>query len=51
MNIDLKNRIDTELGVDIPIEIFIGNSNISQLVNLLLQQLAAKNTISQNFID
>ena len=45
MNIDLKNRIDTELGVDIPIEMFIGNSNINQLVNLLLQQLAAKTTI------
>ncbi|MBD2524477.1 thioester reductase domain-containing protein [Nostoc sp. FACHB-133] len=45
MNIDLKNRIDTELGVDIPIEMFLGNSNINQLVNLLLQQLAAKNTI------
>lgn len=45
MNIDLKNRIDTELGVDIPIEMFLGDSNINQLVNLLLQQLAAKNTI------
>ncbi|MGF1938492.1 MAG: thioester reductase domain-containing protein [Nostoc sp. ChiQUE02] len=45
MNIDLKNRIDTELGVDIPIEMFLGNSNINQLVNLLLQQLTAKNTI------
>jgi thioester reductase-like protein len=45
MNIDLKNRIDTELGVDIPIEMFLGSSNINQLVNLLLQQLAAKNTI------
>lgn len=44
MNIDLKNRIDTELGLDIPIEIFLGNSNIHQLVNLLLQQLAAKKT-------
>ncbi|WP_332994540.1 thioester reductase domain-containing protein [Scytonema sp. PRP1] len=46
MNIDLKNRIDTELGVDIPIEMFLGSSNINQLVNLLLQQLAAKNTIT-----
>ncbi|WP_414588695.1 thioester reductase domain-containing protein [Scytonema sp. PCC 10023] len=45
MNIDLKNRIDTELGVNIPIEMFLGESNINQLVNLLLQQLAAKNTI------
>jgi len=48
MNIDLKNRIDTELGVDIPIEMFLGDSNINQLVNLLLQQLAAKNTILSN---
>jgi hypothetical protein len=45
MNIDIKNRIDTELGVDIPIEIFIGDSNINQVVNLLLAQLAAKKTI------
>lgn len=45
MNIDLKNRIDTELGVNIPIDIFIGNFNTSQLANLLLQQLATKNTI------
>ncbi|WP_392482051.1 thioester reductase domain-containing protein [Nostoc sp. C110] len=45
MNIDLKNRIDTELGVDIPIDMLLGNSNINQLVNFLLQQLAAKNTI------
>jgi thioester reductase-like protein len=45
MNIDLKNRIDTELGVDIPIEMFLGNSNINQLVNLLLQQIAGKNPI------
>ncbi|SRR5579883_994921 len=44
MNIDLKNRIDTELGVDMPIEMLLGDSNISQLVNVLLQQLAAKNT-------
>ncbi|BAY49687.1 thioester reductase domain-containing protein [Scytonema sp. HK-05] len=44
MNIDLKNRIDTELGVNIPIEIFIGNLNISQLANLVLQQLATQNT-------
>ncbi|HYW22004.1 MAG TPA: thioesterase domain-containing protein, partial [Nodularia sp. (in: cyanobacteria)] len=41
-NIELKNRIDTALGVDIPIEILLGNSNIQQLVNLLLQQLADK---------
>jgi thioester reductase-like protein len=38
-------QIVTELGVDIPIEMFLGSSNINQLVNLLLQQLAAKNTI------
>ncbi|MEC4817849.1 MAG: thioester reductase domain-containing protein [Scytonema sp. PMC 1069.18] len=48
MNIDLKNRIDTELGVNIPIEMLLGSSNINQLVNLLRQQLAAKNiTLSQ----
>ncbi|MEC4817932.1 MAG: thioester reductase domain-containing protein, partial [Scytonema sp. PMC 1069.18] len=45
MNIDLKNRIDTELGVDIPIEMFLGDSNINQLVNLLLQQLVDKDTV------
>lgn len=48
MNIDLKNRIDTELGVDIPIEMFLCNSNINELANLLLQQLATKNTIIIN---
>ncbi len=48
MNIDLKNRIDTELGVDIPIDIFIDNYNINQVVNLLLEQLAAKKTIYSN---
>lgn len=46
MSIDLKNRLDTELGVDLPIEIFLDNSNTSQLVGLLLQQLEAKNTTS-----
>ncbi|MBP5975914.1 thioester reductase domain-containing protein [Brasilonema sp. CT11] len=46
MNIELKNRIDTELAVDIPIEIFLGDSNINQLVNLLVQQLEAKKTNS-----
>ncbi|MBW4553454.1 MAG: thioester reductase domain-containing protein [Aphanocapsa sp. GSE-SYN-MK-11-07L] len=45
MTIDLKNRIDTELGIDIPIENFLGNSNINQLVELFQKQLAAKNTI------
>ncbi|MBC6432164.1 AMP-binding protein [Nostoc sp. HG1] len=49
MNIDLKNRIDTELGVDVPIEMFLGNSNINQLVNLLLQQVAEKNTILSKY--
>jgi thioester reductase-like protein len=45
MNIELKNRIDTELAVDIPIEMFLGDSNINELVNLLLKQLVSKNTI------
>lgn len=42
MNIDFKNRVDTELGVDIPIEILLSNLKISQLADLLIQQLAAK---------
>jgi len=42
MNIDLKNRIDTEIGVDVPIEMFIDGANITDLANLLLQQLASK---------
>jgi thioester reductase-like protein len=45
MNIELKNRIDTELGLDIPIEMLFSDSNIKQLVNFLLKQLATKNTI------
>jgi thioester reductase-like protein len=46
MNIELKNRIDTELGVSIPITMLLGNSNIQQLVNFLLQQITANNTIN-----
>lgn len=45
MNIDLKNSIDTELGVNVPIEIFLGASTINQLVSLLIKQLVAKDTI------
>lgn len=49
MNIDLKNRIDTELGLNIPIEILISNLNISQLGNFLIQQLAAKKPTSSEY--
>ncbi|MHC5829778.1 MAG: acyl carrier protein, partial [Nostoc sp.] len=41
-NIDLKNRIDTEIDVNLPIEILLAGSNIHQLVNILLEQLTSK---------
>ncbi|MEH2461712.1 AMP-binding protein [Nostoc sp.] len=45
-NIDLKNRIDTEIGVNLPIEILLAGSNIHQLVNLLLEELTSKRFVA-----
>ncbi len=50
-NIDLKNRIDTEIGVNLPIEIFLSGSNIHQLVNILLEQLTSKSIATNDVID
>ncbi|OKH50387.1 thioester reductase [Calothrix sp. HK-06] len=50
-NIDLKNQIDTEIGVNLPIEILLAGSNIHQLVDILLEQLTSKSIANNNFID
>jgi thioester reductase-like protein len=50
-NIDLKNQIDTEIGVNLPIEILLAESNIYQLVNILLEQLTSKTIATNNVID
>ena len=50
-NIDLKNRIDTELGVNLPIEILLAGSNIHQLVNILLEQLTSKSIATNDVIN
>ncbi|MDF5721278.1 MAG: thioester reductase domain-containing protein [Rhizonema sp. PD37] len=50
-NIDLKNRIDTELDVNLPIEILLVGSNIYQLVNILLEQLTSKSIATHDVID
>ncbi len=50
-NIDLKNQIDTEIGVNLPIEILLAGSNIHQLVNILLEQLTSKSIATNNVID
>jgi thioester reductase-like protein len=41
-NIDLKNQIDTEIGVNLPIDMLLAGSNVHQLVNILLEQLTSK---------
>lgn len=50
-NIDLKNQIDTEIGVNLPIEILLAGSNIHQLVNVLLEQLTTKSIATNHVID
>ncbi|MEH2405648.1 thioester reductase domain-containing protein [Nostoc sp.] len=50
-NIDLKNRIDTELDINLPIEILLAGSNIHQLVNVLLEQLTSKSIATNDAID
>lgn len=50
-NIDLKNRIDTEIGVNLPIEILLAGSNIHQLVDILLEQLTSKSIATNDVID
>lgn len=50
-NIDLKNQIDTEIDVNLPIEVLLAGSNIHQLVNVLLEQLTSKSIETNNIID
>jgi hypothetical protein len=50
-NIDLKNQIDTEIGVNLSIEILLVGSSIHQLVNILLEQLTSKSIATNDVID
>ena len=45
MAIELRNRIMTELGVDVPVEKFLENPSIVQLADLLLEQLTLASLI------
>jgi acyl carrier protein len=37
--IELRNRLQSDLGVDIPLQTFTGTTSLGQLVSLLLEQL------------
>jgi acyl carrier protein len=39
MGIELKSRVGTELGIDIPLQKFVGASSLTGLASLLLEQL------------
>lgn len=45
MAIDIRNRIITDLGVDLSLELFVEGASITQLADLLLKQLAAQDLI------
>lgn len=51
MAIVLRNRIETDLQVRVPMEKFFGESTIAQLAEFLLNQLVLANLISSNFVD
>ncbi len=46
MSFELKNRIETDLQLQVPIEKFFGDSNITQLAEFLLEQFTLSNLIS-----
>lgn len=46
MALTFKNRIETDLGIRVPIEKFFGENNIAQLAERLLNQLALANLIA-----
>jgi acyl carrier protein len=45
MAIELRNRMMTELGMDIPMEKFIEGPSIAQIADLLIEQLALENIL------
>ena len=47
MSFELKSRIETDLQLQVPIVEFFGDSNITQLEKLLLEQFTLYNLISQ----
>ena len=47
MSFELKSRIETDLQIQVPIEKFFGDSNISQLAEFLLEQLTLADLISE----
>ena len=51
MAIVLRNRIETDLQVRVPMEKFFGEITIAQLAELLLNQLVLANLISSNGVD
>jgi acyl transferase domain-containing protein len=40
MGIELKSRVGTQLGIDIPLQSFVGATSLSRLTSLVLEQLA-----------
>lgn len=47
MSFELKIRIETDLQLQVPIEKFFGDTNITQLAEFLLEQLTLANLISE----
>ncbi len=47
MSFELKSRIETDLQVQVPIEKFFGDTNITQLAEFLLEQFTLANLISE----
>lgn len=50
-NIDLKNQIDVEIGVNLPIETLLSGSSIQQLADILLEQLTSKSIATNDVIN
>jgi myxalamid-type polyketide synthase MxaB len=50
MALEIRNRIETDLGVRVPMEKFFGDNNIAQLVELLLNQLTLTNLIASDSV-
>jgi acyl transferase domain-containing protein/aryl carrier-like protein len=51
MAIDLRNRIITDLGVDLSLDLFVEGASITQVADLLLKQLAAQDLILSSNIE
>jgi len=48
MGIEMRNRIKTELGVDVPIHRFIGGATVAQIGELIHDQLMLKTLLSSS---